>query len=111
MTEQLALQQRGWHCTAVDRDEWLVAAIGEIVERPRDEFLAGARFTGDQDGSVAACDALDHVHGLADRGACPGDAMPAVIGWSRLSQRVQLVPELDMVERAGHGHRKRVDLE
>src|SRR4051812_5929447 len=111
MTEQFAFQQRCWHCTAVDRDEWLVAAIGEIMERPRDEFLAGARFAGDQDRSLAACDALDHVHGLADRGTCPGDAMPAVIGWSRRSQSVQLVPELDMVERADHGYHKNVDLE
>ncbi len=49
VAEQFAFQQRFGDRGAVDRDERLVAAAAEIVDRLADDFLAGAVFAKNQD--------------------------------------------------------------
>src|SRR5690606_1951225 len=46
--EQLALDQLAGNCRGVDGNEGPVLARAELVDRFRDELLAGARFTEDQ---------------------------------------------------------------
>ena len=48
VTEQLALEQRLGHRRAVDRDERPVLAPRPLVDRARDDLLAGAALAGDQ---------------------------------------------------------------
>ncbi len=45
--EKLALHQLRWNRTAIDRDEWPVAARPGFVNQARDQFLARARVAGD----------------------------------------------------------------
>ena len=53
VAEQLALEQRLGHRRAVDRDERAVLARATaLVERARDDLLAGAALAGDQHGRV-----------------------------------------------------------
>ncbi len=72
VTEQLALEERRRHRAAVDRDERLVAPVGELVHRARDELLAGAGLAGDEHGRIAHRDSLRELERLLDRGDwCP----------------------------------------
>ena len=52
VTEQLAFQQLSRHGGAVDLDEGPSPTGGEVVDRVRDELLAGAGFARDQNGDV-----------------------------------------------------------
>ncbi len=53
MTEDLALEQRLRNGRAVDGDEGLVAPRAHLVKRARYHFLAGAAFSGDENGNAA----------------------------------------------------------
>ena len=48
VAEQLALDQGVGQRAAVDRDERTIAPRPTVMDRARDEFLAGARFAFDQ---------------------------------------------------------------
>ena len=54
-------------------DERLVAPQRVEVDRPRDQFLAGARLPGQQDGAVGAGDRLDHPEHREHRLAAADD--------------------------------------
>ena len=63
VAEQFALEQRLGDRGAVDRQERLVGAVGVLVDRAGDQFLAGAALAEDQHGHVLGGDAAD---GLVD---------------------------------------------
>ena len=42
--EELVLEQRVWKRAAIDRDERMLRSRAEVMDRTRDELLAGARF-------------------------------------------------------------------
>lgn len=48
MAEQFALQQCFRQCRATDGDKRLLGPATMVMDRPRDEFLAGTAFPGDQ---------------------------------------------------------------
>ena len=67
MSEQLALDQLTRNRGDVDRDERLRGAGPEIVDRARNEFLAGARFAEDEYGQVGRHDPRDGAINLLHR--------------------------------------------
>ncbi len=69
VAEKLALEQRLGQRAAVDGHERVIAAGRGEVNRPRDELLAGAALSGDQDGGVGGRDGLDGLEDLPHGGA------------------------------------------
>src|SRR5690606_12585375 len=67
MAEQLGFEQILAEGGAVDGEERFVAAIGRLVDRPGDEFLAGAALAADEDRGAGAGDALDLLADAAHR--------------------------------------------
>src|SRR6185436_20821852 len=65
VAEDLALEQRLGNCRTVDGDKREAGARTELVNRLRDELLAGAGFAGDQHGSAGRRRLLDHLVDLA----------------------------------------------
>ena len=67
--EEFALQQRVRDGRAIDGDERLVRPVAVLVNRPRDQFLAGAGRAADEDsrgrGGHAADFLVDRLHGAA----------------------------------------------
>ena len=69
VAEELALEQVARDGGAVERDERLLGAVGEGVDRAGQDFLAGAAFAGQQDadarlGHFAARMRHQLTHGL-----------------------------------------------
>ena len=110
VTEQLALEERRRHRGAVDRDERLLAARRQVVERARDELLAGAALAGDQHGRVAVGDAADQLDRLADRRARARDAVDRHVAVGGRAQALDLALQRQVLERAADRDRERVDL-
>src|SRR6202044_3746125 len=52
VTEQLAFDEIPWNGGHVDGDEWPALALAIVVQRSRDEFLAGAGFPGNHDRKI-----------------------------------------------------------
>src|SRR6516162_231427 len=52
VTEDFALNQRLWDCSAVDGDEGPRLSWAEIMQRPGYHLLAGSALAGDQHGHV-----------------------------------------------------------
>src|SRR5439155_25946736 len=73
VTEQLAREQRLGHRAAVDRDERSGLARAGVVERARDELLAGPALADDHDRQRRCRRAIDDAEHLHDR-ARPADA-------------------------------------
>ena len=63
--EQLALHQRRGECGAVEGDELGVGSGAAAMNRTRDEFLARARLTEQQDGRRGRRDLLETKHDVA----------------------------------------------
>ena len=61
MPEEEAFEKGFRKCAAVDRQENLIAAIAERVERQGDQFLARAAAPGDQNGRLGIGDLLDQI--------------------------------------------------
>ena len=68
VAEQLRLEQLGGDRRGVERDERLVRARDCVVQRARDQLLAGARFAGDQHRHARARQAADGAEHLLHRG-------------------------------------------
>ena len=95
VAEQLALHQVPWDRTAVHCHKRALVPVAAIVDRLGEQFFAGAAFTEDQSGGVAAAGntpqvqrvldrprtALDGVEGVAGLGAddTPGDFADAAV--------------------------------
>ena len=62
VAEQLALEQVARDGGAVERHERFLGAIGEVVDRAGEDFLAGTALAGDEDVDVGPRDALGEGH-------------------------------------------------
>jgi hypothetical protein len=71
VSEEFAFEKAGWHRRAVHLDQISVSAGAELVYRPRNDFLAGAGLSGNQDGCVCARHGLHLVENWAE--AAPYD--------------------------------------
>ncbi len=67
MTKQLAFQQLGRNCPAVDRHKRRVAALGVVVQIARHHFLAGAGLAEDQHTGIGIGHLLHHLAHMLDR--------------------------------------------
>src|SRR5206468_2002108 len=52
VTKKLAFQQIKWNSSAIQLDEWASAARADVVNRARDQLLAGACFTLNKHGGT-----------------------------------------------------------
>ena len=77
--EQLALEQAGRHCRHVHPDERLVAPAAQVVDRVRDQLLAGARLAKEQHGAVGWRDGLDGLQHPPQRRARADDLGELVV--------------------------------
>src|SRR5258707_8112046 len=73
VSEELAFKKPGWHRRAVHLDQISVLAGAELVYRPRNDFLARAGLSGNQDGCVRARHRLPLVENWAQAAAAPYD--------------------------------------
>ncbi len=77
VAEQLGLGQRLGDGRGVERDEALVGARAVVVNRPRDQFLAGARLALDQHGAVHRRDQFERREDVLHRRALADDRVEA----------------------------------
>ena len=111
VTEQLALEQRLGHRRAVDRDERARLAPAALVQRARDELLAGAALAGDQHGRVGLGDAVDQVADLPHRRARADDLARQRAAVDLLAQPLDLGAQRAVLHRALERERELLDLE
>src|SRR5262249_38096757 len=91
VTEQLALDQVFRDGGAVQRDEGCVGIAAALVNRARDEFLAGSALTNDEDGTPGGSGSLNSRVQVTHRGA-PADQpvkMTAPVRWQRSGLALQ----------------------
>ncbi len=100
--EDLALEQRLGNRRAVDRDERKRRARTELVDRLRDQFLAGARLARDEHRRAGRRRLLDHLVDLPHLGAVadhrPERAVFAQLTPQRLHFAKRLLPLDNLVE-------------
>jgi hypothetical protein len=58
----LRIDQFGRDGAAVHADKGSITTVAACVDRPRDDFLAGARFAEQQDGGVGTTHQVDALH-------------------------------------------------
>jgi hypothetical protein len=73
VTEDLALEQRLWNRRAVDGDERERRTRAQLMNRLRDQFLAGARLPGDEHGRLRGRRLFDHAIDAPDQRTVPDD--------------------------------------
>ena len=73
VTEQLTLQQVFRNRSAIDGNEWAVLAGRAAMDGARNEFLAGAAVSHDQDGDIGIRHAPDHFENAMHRRAHADD--------------------------------------
>src|SRR5260370_6724548 len=67
VSEQFAFQQSGRNGRAVELDESIGLACAQVVDRARDQFLAGAGFSIDEDRGISGCYGFDLLQHAAQR--------------------------------------------
>ena len=78
VAEQVRLEQVGRQVAGVDGDERAIRPRGVLVQRPRDQLLAGTAFAVDQDGGAARRGLDDQVEDLPHARAPADDLAEAV---------------------------------
>src|SRR5690242_9634320 len=73
VSEEFAFEQAGRHRRAVHLHQISVSAGAELVNRSRDDFLAGAGLSGDQHRCIRACHCLYLTENGAQAAAAPYD--------------------------------------
>src|SRR5260370_40692733 len=73
VSEELAFEKAGWHRRAVHLDQISVSTGAELVNRSRNDFLAGAGLSGNQDSGIRARHGLHLVENGAQAAATPYD--------------------------------------
>ena len=111
VAEQLGLEQRLRQRAAVDRDEPLVAARAVVVDRARDQLLAGAGLAVDQDRARRRGDRRQHLEQLAHDAALSDQPLEAVALLELRSQVRVLGAQAALLERAVHHVEQLVVLE
>src|SRR5262249_19561460 len=99
VAEQLALDQRLRDRRAVDRDEGLVAAIRELVDRSRDELLSGAALAVDEYGRVAGRGQLDPAIDLLHALGLPRHLAEAAFLLQLMAKEVNLPRQRFLLDR------------
>ena len=95
VAEQLALDQRLRQRRAADLEKRLLGAGRVVVQRVRDQLLAGARFAADEDGGVGARHLLDLLVRLL-HGPAGADDVAEVVALLQLALELAV-----LVEQAG----------
>ena len=80
VAEEFVFDQAFGDGGAIQGDERLVAARGQVMDGAGEEFLAGAAFTEQQDGRRSGGDFLDLLADFADGGVVAEDAREAIAG-------------------------------
>ena len=93
VAEELRLDQRFWQRAATDLDERLPRPERVVVDRLRDELLAGARLAADEDGRVGARHLHDLLADLPHRAARSEDVREIVAFAQLVTQAVVFVDE------------------
>src|SRR6187200_430198 len=78
VAEQLRLGERLWNGRRVEGDESLIRARAVVVNRPRDQFLAGAGLALNQHGAVHRSYELEALEHRLHRGALADDIVEPV---------------------------------
>src|ERR1700751_3305038 len=73
VSEELAFEEAGGHRRAVHLHQISVSAGAELVNRSRDDFLAGAGLSSDQYRGVRSCHGLYLTENGAQAAAAPYD--------------------------------------
>jgi hypothetical protein len=73
VSEELAFEEAGRHRRAVHLNQISVSAGAELVNRSRDDLLAGAGLSGYQNGCTRACNGLHLAENGAQAAAVPYD--------------------------------------
>ena len=99
VAEELALEQARRDGGAVDLDEAALAPRAALVDRARDQLLAGARLAADQHRRAGGRHRLHQLQHLPERGRLADDVVEVVRGADLLLEvdvlRRELVPQLD----------------
>src|SRR4029078_11317876 len=66
MAEEFGFEKIFGQRAAIDRNKGRVATAAVEMEHARDQFLAGAAFTENQNGAVGVGDAFDHAKDRVD---------------------------------------------
>src|SRR5260370_8987915 len=77
VSEEPAFEKAGWHRRAVHLDQISVSTGAELVNRSRNDFLAGAGLSGNQDSGIRARHGPHLVENGAQAAATPYDRAPA----------------------------------
>ncbi len=107
VAEQLGLGQRLGNGGGVEGDESLVGTRAVVVDRPRDEFLAGAGLALDQHGAVHRRDQLEALEHLLHRAALADDVVEAVAIAQLRPQFGVLLPQARLVD-GGRQHARQL---
>jgi hypothetical protein len=86
MPEKLAFHEGGWYRGAVNRNQGFVGATAGAVNRPSDQFFAGAGFAKNQDRGIADRDLLDILQDRFECGALPNYLLKAAKFVERFTQ-------------------------
>src|SRR5262249_13825044 len=74
MSVQVAMQERFLETTAIDGDEWMLAAAAVFVDGLGDQFFAGSGLARNQDCDIFCGGLFDIIENRLDGGACPDDS-------------------------------------
>ena len=103
VAEDLALEQRLRNRRAVDRDERKRRARAELVDRLRDQLLAGARLAGDQHRRAGRRRLLDHLVDLPHLRAVADQRSERAVLAQLTPQRLHLAQRLRAARRSCRG--------
>ena len=109
--EELALDEPLGHGREVHADERAVRARRVVVDRPRDELLAGAALAGDEDRCRRGRDPPHQGHHVAHRLALRDDRLDPVAILHLALQPRDLRPQRPLAERLVRDEQQLLDLE
>ena len=113
VAEQFAFDQPGGNGSAIDLDERAVFTTAEAMDGARKQFLAGSRFTLDEDRCIRGSHGFNLLENLAQTAALADDVFEAVLEIDLLLQILLLLAKAvaefgDLAEHHGiadgHGH-------
>ena len=111
MAEDLALEQRFGNRRAVDRDERERRARAELMDRLRDQLLAGARLAGDEHRRRGGRRQFDHLVNLPHLRAVPDERSEGAVFAKLTAQRLHLAHRLEPLDDFVEQHLQSMDLD
>src|SRR5207245_7507538 len=110
VAEELRLEERLGQRAAVERHERPIAAERMEMDRLRDETLARARFTGEQNRAVRLSDRFDHLEHVEHRFGAPDDVRKLMREAERPLQQHVFLPELAVLDLLADLHLEKIDV-